>query len=59
MDIGSVVFDASKVLQTGEAFDGKWGFGTGKKTLTSFPQMYVGWLTLSPEGTGEIHIRVD
>ncbi|KAI8333575.1 C2 domain-containing protein [Chlamydoabsidia padenii] len=39
VDIGSVVFDATTVLQTGEVFDG--------------------WLALSPEGTGEIHIRVD
>ncbi|ORZ23286.1 C2 domain-containing protein [Absidia repens] len=39
VDIGGVVFDASSVLQTGQAFDG--------------------WLTLSPAGTGEIHIRVE
>ncbi|CAO3579465.1 unnamed protein product [Absidia cylindrospora] len=38
VDIGSIVFDATTVLQTGEAFEG--------------------WIALSPEGTGEIHIRV-
>ncbi|KAI8099690.1 C2 domain-containing protein [Halteromyces radiatus] len=38
VDIGGIVFDATTVLQTGQAFDG--------------------WLKLSPEGTGEIHVRI-